>query len=151
MKMNIVKYFSFALAVLMLALLVMQFLPFWELESETISMSDYIWTPNENKSFTKLIKAELDDKKFDPVRIVLWPVLTLVLGAAGIVLCFVKKDTLLPYIVAVCCGLTGALTYLTSEIFRWGTTWGLHLAIAVVVLVAGVAGLVLKLLADKNA
>lgn len=151
MKTNIVKYLSFALAVLILALLVMQFLPFWTTEKETVSIGGYIWMPNEHKSVTKLFKAELDDKKFDPVRIVLWPVLTLVLGVAGMILCFLKKDTLLPYIMAMCCGLTGMLTYLTHPVYQWGANWIVHLVIAIVVLVAGAAGLVLKLVADKKA
>ena len=151
MKTNIVKYLSFALAVVILALLVMQFLPFWTTEKETVSINDYLWLPNEHKSVTKLFKAELDDKKFDPIKIVLWPVLTLVLGFAGIILCFIKKDTLLPYLMTILCGLTGTLTYLTNPVYQWGANWIVHLIVAIVVLVAGVAGLVLKLLADRKA
>ena len=151
MKTNIVKYLSFALAVVILALLVMQFLPFWTTEKETVSINDYLWMPNEHKSVTKLFKAELDDKKFDPIKIVLWPVLTLVLGVAGIILCFIKKDTLLPYLMTILCGLTGTLTYLTNPVYQWGANWIVHLIVAIVVLVAGVAGLVLKLLADRKA
>ena len=151
MKTNIVKYLSFALAIVILALLVMQFLPFWTTEKETVSINDYLWMPNEHKSVTKLFKAELDDKKFDPIKIVLWPVLTLVLGVAGIILCFIKKDTLLPYLMTILCGLTGTLTYLTNPVYQWGANWIVHLIVAIVVLVAGVAGLVLKLLADRKA
>ena len=151
MKTNIVKYLSFALAVVILALLVMQFLPFWTTEKETVSINDYLWMPNEHKSVTKLFKAELDDKKFDPIKIVLWPVLTLVLGVAGIILCFIKKDTLLPYLMTILCGLAGMLTYLTNPVYQWGANWIVHLIVAIVVLVAGVAGLVLKLLADRKA
>ena len=151
MKTNIVKYLSFALAIVILALLVMQFLPFWTTEKETVSINDYLWLPNEHKSVTKLFKAELDDKKFDPIKIVLWPVLTLVLGVAGIILCFIKKDTLLPYLMTILCGLAGMLTYLTNPVYQWGANWIVHLIVAIVVLVAGVAGLVLKLLADRKA
>ena len=151
MKTNIVKYLSFALAIVILALLVMQFLPFWSTEKETVSINDYLWMPNEHKSVTKLFKAELDDKKFDPIKIVLWPVLTLVLGVAGIILCFIKKDTLLPYLMTILCGLAGMLTYLTNPVYQWGANWIVHLIVAIVVLVAGVAGLVLKLLADRKA
>ena len=151
MKTNIVKYLSFALAIVILALLVMQFLPFWTTEKETVSINDYLWMPNEHKSVTKLFKAELDDKKFDPIKIVLWPVLTLVLGVAGIILCLIKKDTLLPYLMTILCGLAGMLTYLTNPVYQWGANWIVHLIVAIVVLVAGVAGLVLKLLADRKA
>ena len=151
MKTNIVKYLSFALAIVILALLVMQFLPFWTTEKETVSINDYLWMPNEHKSVTKLFKAELDDKKFDPIKIVLWPVLTLVLGVAGIILCFIEKDTLLPYLMTILCGLAGMLTYLTNPVYQWGANWIVHLIVAIVVLVAGVAGLVLKLLADRKA
>ena len=151
MKTYIVKYLSFALAIVILALLVMQFLPFWTTEKETVSINDYLWMPNEHKSVTKLFKAELDDKKFDPIKIVLWPVLTLVLGVAGIILCFIKKDTLLPYLMTILCGLAGMLTYLTNPVYQWGANWIVHLIVAIVVLVAGVAGLVLKLLADRKA
>ena len=151
MKTNIVKYLSFALAIVILALLVMQFLPFWTTEKETVSINDYLWMPNEHKSVTKLFKAELDDKKFDPIKIVLWPVLTLVLGVAGIILCFIKKDTLLPHLMTILCGLAGMLTYLTNPVYQWGANWIVHLIVAIVVLVAGVAGLVLKLLADRKA
>ena len=151
MKTNIVKYLSFALAIVILALLVMQFLPFWTTEKETVSINDYLWMPNEHKSVTKLFKAELDDKKFDPIKIVLWPVLTLVLGVAGIILCFIKKDTLLPYLMTILCGLAGVLTYLANPVYQWGANWIVHLIVAIVVLVAGVAGLVLKLLADRKA
>ena len=51
----------------------------------------------------------------------------------------------------ILCGLAGMLTYLTNPVYQWGANWIVHLIVAIVVLVAGVAGLVLKLLADRKA
>lgn len=150
-KENIVKYISFALAVLILGLLVMQFLPFWTTENETVSINDYLWMPNEHKTVTKLFKEELDDKKFDPIKIVLWPVLTLILGAAGIILCILKRGELLPCILTVLCGTTGVLTYFTNSVYQMGANWMLHVVVAGVVLVAGVAAAVITLLPEKKA
>lgn len=150
-KENLVKYISFALAVLILGLLVMQFLPFWTTEKETVSMNEYLWMPNEHKSVTKLFKAELDDKKFDPIKIVLWPVLTLVLGVAGIVLCILKRGEFLPCLMTVLCGATGVLTYFTNPVYQMGANWQLHAAVAAVVLVAGLASVVIHLIPEKKA
>jgi hypothetical protein len=150
-KENLVKYISFALAVLILGLLVMQFLPFWTTEKETVSMNEYLWMPNEHKSVTKLFKAELDDKKFDPIKIVLWPVLTLVLGVAGIVLCILKRGEFLPCLMTVLCGATGVLTYFTNPVYQMGANWQLHAAVAAVVLVAGLVSVVIHLIPEKKA
>jgi hypothetical protein len=150
-KENLVKYISFALAVLILGLLVMQFLPFWTTEKETVSINDYLWMPNEHKSVTKLFKAELDDKKFDPIKIVLWPVLTLVLGVAGIVLCILKRGEFLPCLMTVLCGATGVLTYFTNPVYQMGANWQLHAAVAAVVLVAGLVSVVIHLIPEKKA
>ena len=150
-KENLVKYISFALAVLILGLLVMQFLPFWTTEKETVSMNEYLWMPNEHKSVTKLFKAELDDKKFDPIKIVLWPVLTLVLGVAGIVLCILKRGEFLPCLMTVLCGATGVLTYVTNPVYQMGANWQLHAAVAAVVLVAGLVSVVIHLIPEKKA
>ena len=139
-KENLVKYISFALAVLILGLLVMQFLPFWTTEKETVSMNEYLWMPNEHKSVTKLFKAELDDKKFDPIKIVLWPVLTLVLGVAGIVLCILKRGEFLPCLMTV-----------LNPVYQMGANWQLHAAVAAVVLVAGLASVVIHLIPEKKA
>lgn len=150
-KENLVKYISFALAVLILGLLVMQFLPFWTTEKETVSINGYLWMPNEHKSVTKLFKAELDDKKFDPIKIVLWPVLTLLLGVAGIVLCILKRGELLPCLMTLLCGVTGVLTYFTNPVYQMGANWTIHVVVACVVLVAGVAASVITLLPEKKA
>ena len=100
---------------------------------------------------TKLFKAELDDKKFDPIKIVLWPVLTLVLGVAGIVLCILKRGEFLPCLMTVLCGATGVLTYFTNPVYQMGANWQLHAAAAAVVLVAGLASVVIHLIPEKKA
>ena len=150
-KFNLVKCISFALAVLIVGLLVMQFLPFWTTDKETVSMNDYLWMPNEHKSVTKLFKAELDDKKFDPIKIILWPLLTLVIGAAGIILCFIKNGKLLPCIMTMLCGTTGVLTYFSNPVYQMGANWQTHVAVAAVVLVAGVAAFVVTLISTIKA
>ena len=114
-------------------------------------MNEYLWMPNEHKSVTKLFKAELDDKKFDPIKIVLWPVLTLVLGVAGIVLCILKRGEFLPCLMTVLCGATGVLTYFTNPVYQMGANWQLHAAVAAVVLVAGLVSVVIHLIPEKKA
>lgn len=148
-KKQIAKYISFAVAVLMLALLVMQFLPFWSVEEDTVSIGGYIWMPNEHKNLTKSFRAELDDKKFDPVRIALWPVLTLVLGAIGIVMCLLKRGSTPSFLLSIGCGLASTLGFL-NPLFQLGANWQIHLVVSILVLAAGIAGLVLALVENKK-
>ena len=130
--------------VLCLALVVAQFLPFWhygEQNELSASIQGYVWFPEDYKALGTHL-ADTVDPDHDVGSIITMPILTLICGALGFVLCLFKSR--LPYVplLPAVCGLAGTWGYLTKAVFRVGSGWGLHLALCIALLALGVAALV---------
>lgn len=128
-------------AILMLVLLVLQFLPFWSYGDPTVSVSiqEYIWFPSDHtgldKELTSLVSAD-----YSINDVLLMPILTLVLGAVGIVMCIFKSSNSYMSLIPTGCGLVGAFGYLTGAAFQVGSGWMLHCVVCLLLVCAGLAG-----------
>jgi len=127
---------------LMLLLLILQFVPFWNVDGQGISISTYIWFPTNHPEVTSYMKGELGDS-FAVNQIVLMPVIHLVACVVGMILCLMKKPVPV-WILAVIAGVAGIFGFAAGAAFRLGSAWVLHLLICIVLLVAGIYTLLLS-------
>ena len=77
------KILNYVCAVLLLVLLVTQFLPFWacdckDCNGEDISISEYVWFPDEHKKGLTQTLKDTYDKDFELNDLVLTPIVILV-------------------------------------------------------------------------
>ncbi len=130
-------------ALMLVILLVLHFTPFWQYgENQELSTSiqGYIWFPTDNNTLTKHIsEAIAEDHSVD--SILMMPILVIVLGAVGAVLCLAKNDQWWTGIFPVACGCVGAWGYLSKAAFQLGTNWVLHLIVCIVLIAVGAATL----------
>lgn len=149
-RMNRVSVVNIVCAVLMLALLVMQFTPFWQYgeEGATASIGSYIWFPTKNAEVESYLKANVDGFAID--QLVTVAVLMLVLSAAGAALCLIKPQMAITPVVTIACGLVGVYACLAKPALRLGMHWGLHLALCAGMLLLGALALYWKARESKT-
>lgn len=148
-RMNRVSVMNIVCAVLMLALLVMQFTPFWQYgeDGATASIGGYIWFPTENAEVESYLKANVDGFAID--QLVAVAVLILVLSAAGAALCLIKPQMAVTPVVTMACGLLGMYAYLAKPALRLGMHWGLYLALCAGMILLGALVLYWKMRESK--
>lgn len=129
---------SILCAALMLILLVLQFMPFWQYgdPATTVSIQGYIWFPGDHTGLDKALQESVS-ADYSINDVLLMPILTLVLGAAGIVMCLIKSSNPFMSLLPVACGLVGVWGYLSSPAFHLGANWVLHLIICILILCVG--------------
>ncbi len=154
-KINVIaKCISFAVAVLMLALLVLQFVPFWseigmEGDEVPVSISDYIWMPGDHIMLNIAMKAEFG-KDYRINQIILAPAVLLVSAAVGIVISLLKRGQFVSFLLPIVCGVAGVVQYFTYPPFKLGQNYMMHGILSIVVLAVGVVGAVIALLKYKK-
>ncbi len=129
-------------AVLMLAMLVMQFMPFWSAEEDTASINGYVWLPKSHKDLTNYFKDFFKNEigiKYSMNYFYLMPVIVLVCCVLGLALCATKRGGLVSFILPLIGGIYGARDYLMNVLFQMGQNWQIHLALCIAMAV--VAGL----------
>ena len=139
------KALCYVSALLLITLLVTQFVPFWHFgegeAAQAVSIGGYIWFPTEHTDLTSHL-ASLVDADFKVNDVILFPILTLVLCAAGAVLNLIRPDSLLSGSLTALAGGSGVLAYLTAPALRLGTGWVWHLILALLALIAGVSAII---------
>lgn len=132
------KIWNLVCVVLMAAVLVLQFAPFWEYgDGQSTSIQTYIWFPGDCNDLTAYLEAECGSD-FNITSIVSVTVLTLVCMAAGVVCCLWQRDNLLVKLLPVIGGIAGIWGFLTKPCLRLGSTWVLQLVLCIAVIAAAV-------------
>jgi|GEM_PF-1238919 len=154
-KINYKSVCNFTCCALLLALLILQFLPgYWtcqrstadvngEFPTESASLQEYIWTPAEFLYFEKYFEKEFG-KDFELNQVIVMPVVTLVCGVLGIICGLIKHDKAWPGILAALAGIVGAYGYLMQPFFQMGPNWQVHLAVCIALAVVSVTMLVIN-------
>lgn len=115
-------------AIIVLLLLVTQFVPFWQTEEISASISSYIWFPSDHKALTSHLQEQLG-KGFQVDSMVAGPVVLLVGSAVSLWLCIFMQSKWVAPIVALGTGLAGTIAYLATPALQLGNLWGLHLGL----------------------
>ncbi len=141
---KIAKIICIAAAVMMLATLVMQFLPFWSANEDTASVAGYVALPKShtglNKFFRNLFKSDFGIK-FSMKYVYPMPVVVFVSCILGLFLCVKSFGKFLSFVLPTVAGIYGAQGYLLNVVFQYGMNWQLHMVICIVLAVVGITGL----------
>ena len=139
-------------AILMIVLLVLQFFPFWqygEAQEHSASIQGYIWFPSHHTDLEKYFAAETGSA-FEINSILSMPILVLLTGIIGAIVCLIKADEFWVGILPVACGASGLWGFLTKVVYRMGTNWQLHAAVCVALILVGTAGIYLGIKDRKS-
>ncbi len=136
------KTFNILCVVLMLALVICQFVPFWSLDGQTASISGYIWFPEDHADFTAHFEQTPGNEDFKVVNLVLYNVVIMLGGLASAVLCIWKPHSAWPGALGVLCGLAGTIGHTSKPVFHLGSGWQFHLILSIFVLLAAAGNLI---------
>lgn len=170
-----------AAALIMVLVLVLMFVPFWNLGTPekpvSASICSYIWFPKDNIKLTTAIKNEvkavdlaerqeaavkaggsaddvkaLSKSKLNNIAainsVAVEPLLMMLTGFVGAILCFLKADKRLPSLLPIIFGVVGILGFGFSKVLTLGDFSGLMLGLSIAAAVCGVASIVVLTL-DK--
>ncbi len=135
-------------AVLMLAILVLQFMPCWTLDDQTISIGEYVWHPDDHKDFTKnfgkTLDTELDAGSIAGVHIVF-----AVGGLLGAVWCVSKSAGVLPSLLSAAIGIFGIISLNGNPILKVGSQWLILMILSALLILAAVAAIITRIVQRK--
>ena len=127
-------------AVLMLAVLVLQFTPFWHIgegeEQQDVSIGAYVWFPTDHKEVDTYMKEQVSSD-FNISGVVGVHSLVLVLSVAGLVLCLVKPAMPVSPVLVMGSSVSGLVGCLGMKAFQLGSTWAVLLILFIAALVMG--------------
>ena len=148
-----ISAFSLLCVLLIIVLLFLQCgTTFWTYgKDKSVSLQGYIWFPADHSALNKQLNADLGlTGNFNPSSILLFPVLTLLTGAVGVVLGLLFSDRLISAILPILCGASAIVGYIIKPALQLGINWQLHLAAAVLLVLAGVVHLIKLLKATDD-
>lgn len=135
-------------AILMLALLVSQFMPFWQYadkdETVTVSIQEYVWMAYEHDDLPDSFKDALGEK-VNLNQIVLMPIVCLVACAVGVVMCLRSIDGPVTAIASLIAGGFGVWGYLTVPAYKLGAGIAFPVVVSALALLGGVISIALAL------
>lgn len=152
-KINLVKIFSVICVVLMLGMLVLQFIPFWELTAEdpednlSVSIASYIWFPGDNEDLTEYFEDEYDerfDEEYNINSIVLPCVVLLVAPVVAALFFAFDTETLVAPVLSLVCGGFGTWAFLARPVMQYGGLWIVYLVLSIVMILAALASFVVR-------
>ena len=127
-------------AVLMLAVLVLQFTPYWHIgegeEQQNVSIGAYVWFPTDHKEVDTYMKEQVSSD-FNISGVVGVHSLVLVLSAAGLVLCLIKPAMPVSPVLVMGSSVSGLVGCLGMKAFQLGSTWAVLLILFIAALVMG--------------
>ena len=127
-------------AVLMLAVLELQFTPFWHIgegeEQQDVSIGAYVWFPSDHKEVDTYMKEQVSSD-YTISGVVGVHSLVLVLSAVGLVLCLIKPTMPVTPVVVIGSSLSGLVGCLGMKAFQLGATWLWLLILFIAALVMG--------------
>ncbi len=139
----ITTWIGIAASVLMLVLVVLQFLPYWSYQGESVSIAGYVWRPHEYNTFTELFRSYFGKKFRITLMFGLPMALTLVANLVGSVLCVLKSRKPATYLVPAVSGILGIYGLLTQQPYRLSGLWLPNLILYALVLLLGIVGILL--------
>lgn len=130
-------------AVLMLALLILQFVPFWNLDGESVSIGGYVWFCIDHSNFTSYFQEVLNNTEFNAGNIALFNTVTMAACVVGLIMCLKNSDNHWPSIIPAVYGILGIVGYIAYPVFKLGTQWGLHIGLCIGMLILAAVSLAL--------
>lgn len=142
------KKCSYVCAILTVILLILQFVPFWSFEGDTLSISGYVWLDSSNPQFAQYVlhntgaEANVNPVIFMSVFIILFGILG---AAAG----FWKPKNGYVTLVADIAALAGIVFFIADPMLRLSFMWIIQFIVCIAILVFSVLAIVFESKAKK--
>lgn len=150
---------SIVCSVLMLAIFVLMFVPFWsyegmneetfEPENRIVSINGYLWFPSDHDGVEDVFNAPVDgvpvETQTDANTIALPIGMQILFAGFGIVLCIWKAKSSAVALLPIACGAFGIYGYIFVDALRLGVTgvWVASLVLSILALVLGIVRIIL--------
>jgi len=131
---------NFISSALMVVVAIFQFLPFWQYDGTTTSISSYVWFPQDKDALELYLRSQVGSG-FTVDEIVISAVGTVVFSIVGILFCLWKWDNFGVSILPVICGGCGLWGYLTEPVMRLGVNWQWQALVCGILCVTGLLSL----------
>lgn len=128
-KKTTVSLLGIVSAVLMLALLILQFTPFWSANGDAASVQGMTWFPSNHSGLNDYFSSELGSN-YSLNTLVLPTICILVLAAVGIVMSIIKPRAAANGWFTFGCGICGIWGYLFMPVYQLGSGWVLPLILS---------------------
>lgn len=132
-KANPVKIGNLLCAFVMAVLVVLQFVPFWNVAGEGVSLMGYLGFPDDHNNLTTWLNEAIEGG-FVINQIVFWVFFTTVACIVGVILCVRFREYKAPALEAGVAAVLGILFCITKPAFRMGSLWVLHLVLYILLL-----------------
>ena len=148
------RLYNIVSCVLILAALIVMFLPCWLHEGNAISISDMTWFTTEKvqKAFitylTKTYKAY--GQAFNINEAVTAPVAMFLMGIGAILLAIFSRRTPLACLLALGAGVVALINFAGSLMYQIGSFYIVLLVLSALIAVSGLAGLVVFYISKKK-
>lgn len=119
-------------AALMIALAAYQFMPFWTVGEDSTSLQGYTWFPDNHKTISKHFRTEINPD-FKVNDVILMPLIHLVVGILGAVLCVIMPKKLWIIVFPILDSVAGILGCLTNPYIQMGNGWQIILVLSIAV------------------
>lgn len=147
LKENTVKTGNLLCALLMALLVVLQFVPFWNVEGEGISTMGYLGFPDDHSNLSSWLNSGIAGG-FNINEIVGWVFFGTVACIAGTVLCIKFREHKAAALMTGIAAVLGILFCIMEPAFRMGSVWVLHLVLYILLL--GLAVLIFASAGEKT-
>ena len=121
-KFNWIALLNIVCAVLMLAVFVLQFVPYFIVGDKSLSIQSYVWFSTHHNDVTRVL-SKVTDARFPANELAMTAVLSLVMGLLAPILCIKNSKKLGMAIMYVAAGLVCGIGYLTSPVFQTNDLW----------------------------
>lgn len=135
---NAMRIINIVCAVLMLGLLVCQFVPFWSMDGQEVSIGGYAWFPTDHEDFTAYFQQSLSNPNLNAGNVALINTIVMLAGVVGLIFCLKNSEDVWPAAFPAVCGITVIIGYVARPVFRMGVMWQLHLVLAIMMLAMAV-------------
>lgn len=143
------KICCIACAVLMLAVLVLQYMPYWSFSTDSSSIADYIWWPDHHKALTKELRGILG-RDFEVRLIVPMPLIVLLTGILGMTVCVLKPGKVGSFILPLIAGATAVIGFLAVPAFSLGSTYIVQIVASGLLVVTAIIGAAFSILSIRK-
>ena len=129
----------------MLAVLVLQYIPYWSFSTDSSSIADYIWWPDHHKALTKEIRGILG-RDFEVRLIVPMPLIVLLTSILGMIVCVLKPGKVGSFIFPLIAGVTAIIGFLTVPAFSLGSTYIVQIVVSALLVIAAITGSIFSIM-----
>lgn len=136
---KVAKICCIVCAVLMLAVLVLQYMPYWSFDTDSSSIADYLWWPDHHKALTKELRGILG-RDFEVRLIAPMPLIVLLAGILGMIVCVWKPGKVGSFIFPLIAGATAVIGFLTVPAFSLGSTYIVQIVVSALLIITAISG-----------